>query len=82
MSTTATLVPFFTDQLAIVPQDASDPVLLGRPVRLTEFACGRPVALYELSNGELRAEIVDSPRTHPQLRPFIQGPPEEASPRI
>lgn len=65
-------IPFFTDTIKIVPHSATLAENLDRPISIREFAGGRPVSLYELENGELRAVV----RMHGAggLDDFIEGP--------
>ena len=72
-------IPFFTDDITLVPHSATEARHIGRPVTIREF-CTRgatqlPCSLYENEdNGELRVELgrLDSMGCAPA--PFIEGP--------
>ena len=63
-------VPFFTDDIAIVPHTATNAAQIGKPITLSAFAAGRPVSLYQVESGELLARLAD--------HTFIQGPEKAA----
>lgn len=71
-------IPFFTDDIAIIPHSATLAEHLGKPITIREFAGGRPVSLYELENGELRA-VVRMPGQG-GMDDFVEGP-EDNPPR-
>lgn len=59
-------VPFFTDDIKIIPHSATHSAHLARPVSIAEFSQGLRVSLYEQENGELYARRQDGW--------FIEGP--------
>ena len=68
-------VPFFDTTITIKPHSASNTELLAGPISLELFAGDEPLALFELDNGDLRAETRRSGRAFsPQTDRFIEGP--------
>ena len=59
-------IPFFSDEIALVPHSATRSGDLGRRVTLREFAAGGRLALYETDAGELYART--------PAGDFIEGP--------
>ena len=70
MGTTATMVPFYTDDIRISPHTASAPDLL-RPMTLRELSkiVGGPISLYQLDNGDFYARGGQYPNIT-----YIEGP--------
>ena len=60
-------IPFFTDDISIIPHSASNQDFLGREVSIAEFSGGRPCLVCDLDDGELCVSLLDSGR-------FMQGP--------
>lgn len=59
-------VPFFTDDIKIIPHTATHRAHLDRPVSIAEFSQGLRVSLYEQQNGDLLARMPNGV--------FIEGP--------
>lgn len=64
-------VSFFADTIQIVAHTSSSLEHLEKPITLAAFANGRPLALYQMENGDLRAEVRGG-RGVPTV--FIEGP--------
>lgn len=76
MGTTATMIPFFTDDITIIPHTATDAGLLNRPVSIRDFS-DKSVALYrieETGDYEVREVI---PGQLPHYQRFMIGPEVE-----
>lgn len=58
---------FFSDEIEVIPHSATHKEHLGKRVSIRELAQGRPVSLYELENGDLRARVY-------RCGEFIEGP--------
>lgn len=50
-------INFFADSIKIRAHSATLAGDLDRPISLADFANGRPLALYQMENGDLRAEV-------------------------
>lgn len=59
-------VMFFSDRIKIKPHTATRAEHLDKPITVGKFAGERRVALYDMPNGDLRAERSDGG--------FIEGP--------
>lgn len=67
MGNTLRAVPFFVDEIAIVPHSASNPKYLGCKVSIREFSRGKPVSLYDIEGtNEYLIKLSDGT--------FIEGP--------
>lgn len=66
------LIPFFDQNIKIVPHTASDYERLDKPVSIADFAGERCVRLYKKDNGELLCQVVVRP--YQQVDEFIEGP--------
>lgn len=67
MGRTYESIPFFSDEITIVPHSASQAEDLDRPVTVREFAAGKPCKLSRcIETGELTAET--------SFGFFIEGP--------
>lgn len=60
-------VSFFSDDIEILPHSATHKEHVSKRVSIRNFAAGRPVSLYEMDNGNLRAVVYGS-------GDFIEGP--------
>lgn len=69
------MIPFFSDEIVIVPHTATHEIHVGAPVSLREFGLAQSISLYEINNNgviELRAQRTDGA--------FIEGLEREPSP--
>lgn len=66
-------VYFFNPSIKIKVHSATRAEDVGRTMSIEEFSNGQAVALYELENGELRAEARENKRLPGNAR-FIKGP--------
>lgn len=60
-------ISFFSDEIVINVHNATHEKHLGRRMSIRDMAAGRPVSLYEMDNGNLRAVVYGS-------GDFIEGP--------
>lgn len=69
MGRSLTMIPFFSDEITIIPHTATYKSMLNRPVSIREFAAGMRVKLYKDDDS---GEYVVQTKGYPVV--FIEGP--------
>jgi hypothetical protein len=71
MGKTLTRIPFFSDEITIIPHTSTSAEYLGKKVTIAEFAGGRPVALSKIDGSN---EYVAVKYFNDKFPEFMEGP--------